>query len=66
MMCRPQDRDLPAINGRSEFKSRPVETDADFSILEIVEKPTSTEKMKLKESHWKQWLLTRDSVLNGN
>ncbi|MNF90948.1 hypothetical protein D3C84_735350 [compost metagenome] len=65
-MCRPQDRDLPAINGRSELNSRPVETDADFSVLEIVEKPTGTEKMKLKEGHWKQRLLTRGSVLSGN
>jgi len=37
-----------------------------FSILEIADKHTGKEEMKLKEIHWKQRLLTRDSGLNGN
>lgn len=37
-----------------------------FSILEIADKHTGKEEMKLKEIHWKRRLLTRDSGLNGN
>ncbi|QXG39150.1 GIY-YIG nuclease family protein [Pseudomonas viridiflava] len=37
-----------------------------FSILEIADKHTGVDEMKLKEIHWKQRLLTRDSGLNGN
>lgn len=37
-----------------------------FSILEIADKHTGKEEMKLKENHWKKKLLTRDSGLNGN
>jgi hypothetical protein len=37
-----------------------------FSILEIADKHTGTDEMMLKEIHWKQRLLTRDSGLNGN
>ena len=37
-----------------------------FSILEIADKHTGVEEMKLKEIHWKQRLLTRDSGLNAN
>lgn len=37
-----------------------------FSILEIADKHTGVDEMKLKETRWKQRLLTRDSGLNGN
>ncbi|QVW26939.1 GIY-YIG nuclease family protein [Pseudomonas hormoni] len=37
-----------------------------FSILEIADKHTGKEEMRLKENHWKRRLLTRDSGLNGN
>ncbi len=37
-----------------------------FCILEIADKHSGKEEMKLKEDYWKQRLLTRDSGLNGN
>lgn len=37
-----------------------------FSVLEIADKHTGKDEMKLKEIHWKRRLLTRDSGLNGN
>lgn len=37
-----------------------------FSILEIADKHTGVEEMRLKEQEWKRRLLTRDSGLNRN